>query len=945
MATLPGLPMFGHGQIEGFTEKYGMEYQRPRYDESPDPWMVERHEREIAPLLKRRRLFAESGNFLLYDFFLDAGKVDENVFAYSNRIGDERALVVYNNRYGQTRGTIDYSAAYADKGSSQLRQQRLREGLGLSEGSDAILAWRDFFTGLGYLRRSNDLSQRGLTLELHAYQCHVFLDWHELHATAEQPWDRLCDRLNGRGVTNLEDALANLGLQPVHDALRALLDSGIVRQFADLAEHPRLARTLAVGVNQEMEAERAKFFGEAWGRCESFLRVVQREYLARAGGGAGDVRPANPGLLGTAFRERLRAAMRIPAVEALFPAPWTAAARRILPSPSPQLTATAMWGPLLGWCALELLAESVGAENPEHIALDIFDRLRLREPFAQAFTALGFEGEEGWRAAARIKVVLLTRAGVGKPHEEPKKGTAATAAQPELAAMDEQVALPPALWSDPDVRWLSGVHEAEGHAYLVRERYEELLWWLLMPSLLRLAGEAAPSRSAVQAMSRTVEEALATAEAASYRVDLLLAPAVAEVEVEEPSAEANSAVEPAAQHAAEIEMPSEAQPLPAEELEPVEPETEADPEPAVKAEAPEEAQLLPVQDQGPAEPESEPAGEPEQAEPVELEIEPIAEPPTKPDTPAEEEVVATEQPEPVELEAGPSAESPTEPEEPAEAQPLQTEDREPAEPESESAAEPEAPEPVELETEPAAESAAEHEEPAEAQSLRTEDREAAELESKSTSELPVGPAPSGQEQPLPAADWEFANPESEALAGLAVEPEVAAEAMPLSAEPHKPVEPESEPAANPAAESKALAEPRPSLVRLWEPEAPRIEIEVDLPAEPRVVSETMPSPAEPWEPAAPKIEFTAKVVTEPPEAAKVLPWITRPWEPVAPKVEFKAKPASEPKAELEASPEASPSPAQRWEPAAPQIEQPKESAGDPPDSAWPPRTQGPEGRG
>jgi hypothetical protein len=44
------------------------------------------------------------------------------------------------------------------------------------------------------------------------------------------------------------------------------------------------------------------------------------------------------------------------------------------------------------------------------------------------------------------------------------------------------------LWRDPDVRWLTGVHEAQGHAYLVREPYEELLWWLLMPSLLRLAG-------------------------------------------------------------------------------------------------------------------------------------------------------------------------------------------------------------------------------------------------------------------------------------------------------------------------------------------------------------------------------------------------------------------------------------------------------------------------
>ena len=36
MSTLPGLPMFGHGQIEGFTEKYGMEYRWPRYEENPD---------------------------------------------------------------------------------------------------------------------------------------------------------------------------------------------------------------------------------------------------------------------------------------------------------------------------------------------------------------------------------------------------------------------------------------------------------------------------------------------------------------------------------------------------------------------------------------------------------------------------------------------------------------------------------------------------------------------------------------------------------------------------------------------------------------------------------------------------------------------------------------------------------------------------------------------
>ena len=39
---------------------------------------------EIAPLLKKRWLFAESSNFLLYDFFEPSGSVEENVFAYSN---------------------------------------------------------------------------------------------------------------------------------------------------------------------------------------------------------------------------------------------------------------------------------------------------------------------------------------------------------------------------------------------------------------------------------------------------------------------------------------------------------------------------------------------------------------------------------------------------------------------------------------------------------------------------------------------------------------------------------------------------------------------------------------------------------------------------------------------------------------------------------------------
>ncbi|MGB6726888.1 MAG: alpha-amylase family glycosyl hydrolase [Terracidiphilus sp.] len=603
MATLPGLPMFGHGQVEGFTEKYGMEYRWPRYQETPDHWLVERHDREIAPLLKRRWLFAESENFLLYDFFTGSGAVDEDVFAYSNRTGGERALVVYNNRYGSTHGTIDNSAAYADKSSGQLKQRRLREGLGLSSEANTVLAFRDSLTGLEYLRRASEVLEHGLTLELHAYQSHVFLDWRELKPTAQHSWDRLSVQLAGRGVPNLDDALVDLGLRPAHDALRKLLDPVIVRQFADLAEHPRAVPA----ADRPTERERGGYFDQVWERTEKFLKQAQTAYvsrLAEAGEPVATSEPVNVASFALVFRRRLRAAMRLPSVESLFPLPWTAAARRMLPSPSPEFTATAMWGPIFAWCALELLAETVDAENSERAALDLFDRLRLREPFARAFTALGFEGEEGWRVAARIKVVLLTVAGVGAQEEETVEPAPASASPQEpgapslshLVTREEKpepakepssskgsafegeegkpapeptleastVVLAPSLWLDPDVRWLTGVHEAEGHVYLLRERYEELLWWMLMPSLLKIAGQASPDRAAVAALSRTIDDALATAKAAGYRVDKLLGrdkdEAASELEVEsadgaKPSVEGG--VEPKAKPETESSAPGQ----------------------------------------------------------------------------------------------------------------------------------------------------------------------------------------------------------------------------------------------------------------------------------------------------------------------------------------------------------------------------------------------------
>jgi glycosidase len=164
MATLPGLPMFGHGQIEGYTEKYGMEYARAYRDEVPDEGFVAHHEAVILPLLRRRAAFCRAARFALHDLVAGSG-VDENVLAFSN-VGDGvRSLVLFNNQWQATEGEV-----------------RCAEALGLSPTS--TYAFRELGTGQEHRRAGAELLAHGLTVQLGGYGTRVFLDWREVAAAA-----------------------------------------------------------------------------------------------------------------------------------------------------------------------------------------------------------------------------------------------------------------------------------------------------------------------------------------------------------------------------------------------------------------------------------------------------------------------------------------------------------------------------------------------------------------------------------------------------------------------------------------------------------------------------------------------------------------------------------------------------------------------------------------
>jgi len=546
LATLPGLPMFGHGQIEGYTEKYGMEYRRAYYDERPDQWLVARHEREITPLLHRRAVFAEVENFLLYDFYTDGGSVNENVFAYSNRVGDQRALVVYNNKYDSTSGWIRLSCSYAEKqpdGGRNLRQKSLGESFGVSTDPSAYVAFRDAFTGLEYLHRAGDLAEKGIRLELGGYKTFVLLDWRELR-DGVRPWGRLCDTLNGTGVSSLDDALRALELKPVHDAIRALLDPELVRAFSALVavgdEEPReVAKVLApANIAKKSTAKKAakkavaekaasrklttpkevparatspeQLLDQLQQRACCFLTEA-RTYAGSAAATAAGIRAAewkgDFDVAAVHFRKRFEAALKIPDFETYLSKPWPEEAREVLPTREKSTAPfEGRWATVLAWCALDALGHFADPDSSDHAAGEMFDAMRMRHAFAAGFAASGLDGEEHWRAAARLRAMFAHSAWAPGATEQPVTRKSAVLS-----------------WvHDPDVAWLMGVHEYEAERYFNKEAFERLMWWMSLPAMLGFIEQGSAQDKAAE-LERELEQRFKLAAEAGYRVEGLMA--------------------------------------------------------------------------------------------------------------------------------------------------------------------------------------------------------------------------------------------------------------------------------------------------------------------------------------------------------------------------------------------------------------------------------------
>ena len=238
MVTMPGLPMFGHGQIEGFEEKYGMEYTRAYRDETPDQYLVDRHCHDIFPLMHKRYLFSGVENFLFYDVW-NQGSVNENIFAYSNSAGNERSIVFYNNKYERASGWIRQSCEYAIKtgsgeGDVKMMSRSLSDGMGLTKGSNNFMIFREHKSGLWYVRSSDDIIENGMFVALNGFEYQVYLDVQQVTDGAEGKYAKLNELLNGAGSPDLEVTWQEYKYKELYAALEKFATAEVISELKNL---------------------------------------------------------------------------------------------------------------------------------------------------------------------------------------------------------------------------------------------------------------------------------------------------------------------------------------------------------------------------------------------------------------------------------------------------------------------------------------------------------------------------------------------------------------------------------------------------------------------------------------------------------------------------------------------------------------------------------------
>lgn len=488
MVTLPGLPMFGHGQVEGYREKYGMEFKKAYWDEKPDQELIERHEREIFPLLHKRYLFSEVDNFYFYDFVTPDGYVDENVFAYSNQAEGEKAIVFYNNKFQDTSGWIRHSLPKKDKKANGedkgMTSQPMAEALNIRNDENYFTIFRDHQDNLYYIRNNKNLHEDGIFVSLGAFKYHVFLDFREVQ-DVDNIYSELAAFLDGRGVPDINEALQETMLQPVHQASRKIFNKQL---FEKLFKKPQI---------EYSDQEKDQLVADMEAHYRQFLNEIE-EFTNKNG---------YKDLVFNDMTTLLQAHLDIDNIEEKLSAEWQTAIKKIRESLADNRKARAVY---YSWLFIHPLGKLTGRDDWAEQTRSWIDELHLGKIIAELGRDLELNQGEQDYVVELVKILSLFQNWADKI----------------LSGEQNAFMFAENLFQNTAVRNFTNINRYKEILWFNQESLEELLDWLYRIGVIKTLKtyHAAPEKldGEIQTITETIATLQESIEQSEYKLHKFL---------------------------------------------------------------------------------------------------------------------------------------------------------------------------------------------------------------------------------------------------------------------------------------------------------------------------------------------------------------------------------------------------------------------------------------
>ena len=370
----------------------------------------------------------------------------------------------------------------------QLENKKLHEGLALDDNPNHFVIFKDSSSGMEFIRTSREIMDKGLYFTLNAYECHVLMDFRDVHENELGQYGQLTAYLGGRGVPSIDQALKELMLAPILNPLRALINVENMRAiYLSRLSNPDEK------LDKDVLSTHAESYQHFLVAIKDFINVTTD--------------------IGPILREEQRgieAILKLPYFEQRYPFPGSKHYKKILNYILENLgDYPFIWYVLTMWNDLRLIGRLITSKSQyAEISRSWLDEWGISRIAQQTFEELGLEAQQAQSGLNIIKLLVEQQNWIDDVDRKTP-----------LSIMEDWL-------SEEDIRTFLNINRYRGKLWFNKESFESMMWWMMTIALIQLISD--PEKSLTEVVEtlfdayEKIEVILEAQKDSAYQLEKLL---------------------------------------------------------------------------------------------------------------------------------------------------------------------------------------------------------------------------------------------------------------------------------------------------------------------------------------------------------------------------------------------------------------------------------------